>query len=123
MRRLGEDVDFVAPDDDRNDAFLEANRSFFLDMRGEPVFGRPRLKGIAYAQGIALHRRLSDALVYGMTRVLYEHWDEVLAGAPWWKEPGEASLEEAAAIRTVPYHRGARRYYEESGVWNRAEPG
>lgn len=116
-RRLGDDVDFVAPDADRNAAFLAADPAFFLDTGGEPAFDRPDLEGIAYFQGMAVHRRISEALVYRMTRVIYEHWDEVLAGAPWWREPGEASLETAAAITTLPYHAGARRYYQEMGVW------
>ncbi|HUF69434.1 MAG TPA: TAXI family TRAP transporter solute-binding subunit [Longimicrobiales bacterium] len=122
-RRLGEDVDFVEPDADRNAAFLAAEPAFFLDTRGEPVFGRPELSGIAYNQGMAIHRGLSDDLVYRMTRVLYEQWDEVLSGAPWWNEPGEATLEEAAALTTLPYHPGARRYYEEMGVWRRHQAG
>jgi hypothetical protein len=118
-RRLGVDVDFVTPDIDRNEAFLAANPAFFLDTLGEPAFGRPDLEGIAFYQGMALHRRLSDDLVYRMTRTIYDHWDEVLQGAPWWKEPGEASLESGPGIATVPYHPGAQRYFEERGVWRR----
>jgi TRAP transporter TAXI family solute receptor len=121
-RRLGEDVDFVEPDDDRNDAFLAGDRTFYLDTLGEPVFGRPRLKGIAYYQGLAIHRRLSEDLVYRMTRTLYENWAEVQASAPWWKEPGEASLEAGPAMTTVPYHPGAIRYFAERGVWHTYHP-
>lgn len=116
-RRLGEDVDFVAPDDEQNAAFLAANETFFLDEYGEPVFGRPELKGIAFYQGMAIHSSVPEDLVYRMTRVLYEHWDEVLAAAPWWDGPGEASLESSPAITTLPYHPGAERYYRERGVW------
>lgn len=118
-RRLGEDVDFAVPDDDRNEAFLADNPTFFLDTLGEPDFGRPDLKGIGFFQGMAIHRRLSDELVYRMTRTVYENWTEILQGAPWWDAPGEASLESAPAITTVPYHPGAVRYYEEAGVWRR----
>ncbi|MCI0437375.1 MAG: TAXI family TRAP transporter solute-binding subunit [Gemmatimonadetes bacterium] len=118
-RRLGEDVDFVAPDASLNEAFLAADPSFFLDTRGEPAFDRPDLEGIAYFQGMAIHRRIADDLVYRMTRAIYENWNEVLEGAPWWREPDEASLETAAAITTLPYHEGARRYFEERGVWDR----
>ncbi len=117
-RRLGEEVDFVVPDDDRNDAFLAEDPSFFLDTLGEPAFGRPDLPGIAYHQGIALHRRVEDDLVYQMTKTLFEHWDEVLLGAPWFAGPGEASLESAPVITTVPYHPGAVRYFVEAGVWD-----
>lgn len=117
-RRLGEEVDFVLPDGDRNDAFLAANGTFFLDTMGEPVFDRPNLPGIAYYQGMAISRHVPDDVVYGMTRTIYENWRALLAGAPWLGEPGEASLESGAAITTVPYHAGARHYFEERGVWN-----
>lgn len=117
-RRLGVDVDFVSPDDDRNAAFLAANPTFFLDTLGEPDFGRPELRGIAFYQGMAIHRSLSEDLVYRMTRTVYEHWDEVVAALPWWKAPGEASLETAPSIKTVPYHPGAIRWFREAGVWH-----
>lgn len=122
-RRLGEDVDFATPDPDRNKDFLAANSTFFLDTLGEPVFGRPALEGIAYYQGLAVHRSLSEELVYRMTRTIFAHWDEVLAGAPWWAEPGEASLESAPVMASLPYHPGARRYFEERGVWLGTEEG
>lgn len=116
-RTIGEDVDFVPPDDDKNDAFLAEDKTFFLDTFGEPDFGRPDLKGIAFYQGMAINRNLSEDLVYAMTKTLYENWDEVLLSAPWWNGPGEANLESAPAITTVPYHPGAVRYYQEQGVW------
>jgi len=122
-RRLGEDVDFVIPDDDRNQAFLDTNPTFFLDTYGEPGFGRPDLKGIAFYQGMAIHRSIPEDLVYRMTRAIYENWDEVRASAPWWNAPGEASLESAPAITTLPYHPGAIRYFEETGVWSRYHSG
>jgi TRAP transporter TAXI family solute receptor len=118
-RKIGEDVDFVAPDDDKNAAFLASDKTFFLDEYGEPDFGRPDLKGIAFYQGMAINSALSEDLVYSMTKTLYENWDEVLLSAPWWKGPGEASLESAPAITTVAYHPGAVRYYKEMGVWSK----
>ncbi len=68
---------------------------------------------------MAISRDLSEDLVYRMTKTLYENWDEVLASAPWWKGPGEASLESAPAITTVPYHPGSMRYFKEKGVWSK----
>lgn len=122
-RTIGEDVDFVKPDPDKNAAFLASDKTFFLDKLGEPDFGRPDLEGIAFYQGMAINKDLSEDLVYRMTKTLYENWDEVLASAPWWKGPGEASLESAPAITTVPYHPGAVRYYKEKGVWSKYHSG
>jgi len=122
-RTIGEDVDFVKPDPDKNAAFLASDKTFFLDKLGEPDFGRPNLEGIAFYQGMAINKDLSEDLVYRMTKTLYENWDEVLASAPWWKGPGEASLESAPAITTVPYHPGAVRYYKEKGVWSKYHSG
>ena len=112
-RKIGEDVDFVAPDPEKTEAFLKSDKTFFLDKLGEPVFGRPKLQGIAFYQGMAIRSDLSDELVYKMTKTLYEHWADVLAAAPWWDAPGEASLESAPAITSVPYHPGAVKYYKE----------
>jgi hypothetical protein len=122
-RTIGEDVDFVKPDPDKNAAFLASDKTFFLDNLGEPDFGRPDLEGIAFYQGMAISKDLSDDLVYKMTKTLYDNWGEVLASAPWWKGPGEASLESAPAITTLPYHPGAVRYYKEKGVWSKYHPG
>lgn len=116
-RKIGVDVDFVVPDEDKTQQFLASDKIFFLDTLGEPVFGRPNLKGIAFYQGMVIRADLSEDLVYKMTKTLYENWDDVLAGAPWWKAPGEASLESAPAITMGQYHPGAIKYYKEKGVW------
>ncbi|GMQ76348.1 MAG: TAXI family TRAP transporter solute-binding subunit [Gammaproteobacteria bacterium] len=121
-RTIGEDVDFVKPDPDKSATFLASDKTFFLDKLGEPDFGRPNLEGIAFYQGMAINSSIPEDLVYRMTKTLYENWDEVLASAPWWKGPGEASLESAPAITTVPYHPGAVRYYKEKGVWSKYHP-
>jgi TRAP transporter TAXI family solute receptor len=118
-RKIGEEIDFVEPDPARTEEFLAQDDTFFLDEFGEPVFGRPDLKGIAVYQGMAIRADLSEDLVYEMTKALYENWDEVLQSAPWWAEPGEASLESAPAMTTVDYHPGAIRYYKEQGVWDK----
>jgi len=118
-RTIGEDVDFVKPDPGKTAEFLASDKTFFLDKLGEPDFGRPKLEGIAFYQGMAISRNLPEDLVYRMTKTLYENWDEVLASAPWWKGPGEASLESAPAMTTVPYHPGSMRYFKEKGVWSK----
>ncbi len=118
-RTIGEEVDFVKPDSSKTADFLASDKTFFLDKLGEPDFGRPDLEGIAFYQGMCINKDLSEDLVYRMTKTLYENWDDVLASAPWWKGPGEASLESAPAITTVPYHPGSMRYFKEKGVWDK----
>ncbi len=118
-RKIGVDVDFVKPDDKKSAEFLASDKTFFLDTLGEPGFGRPDLKGIAFYNGMVVSADLSEGLVYRMTKALFENWDEVLQGAPWWAEPGEASLADAPKITTAPYHPGAIRYYKEKGVWGK----
>jgi len=117
-RKIGEDIDFVEPDPAKTEEFLASDETFFLDEFGEPAFGRPDLKGIAVYQGMAIRADLSDDLVYQMTQALYDNWDDILVSAPWWAEPGEASLESAPAMTTLKYHPGAVRYYKERGVWD-----
>ncbi len=118
-RKIGVDVDFVKPDEDKTAEFLASDATFFLDTLGEPAFGRPDLKGIAFFNGMAIDANLSEDIVYRMTKALFENWDDVLLGAPWWAEPGEASLEDAARITTAPYHPGAVKYFKEKGVWDK----
>ena len=71
-RPVGKSVDFAVPDADKNEAFLTADKTFFLDNLGEPAFGRPDLVGIAFYQGMAIRADLSEDLVYRMTKALYE---------------------------------------------------
>lgn len=122
-RKIGEDVDFVEPDEAKTKEFLASDKIFFLDTLGEPVFGRPKLKGIAFYQGMVIRADLPESVVYKMTKALYENWPDVLAGAPWWDAPGEASLESAPAITMGTYHPGAVKYYKEKGVWSKYHPG
>ena len=118
-RPLGTDVDFVVPDEDKSEAFVKSHPIFFIDSLGEPVFGRPHLKGIALYQGMIISKKLSDDLVYRMTSVIYSNWNTITDACPWFKAPGEASLKSASALRKIlPYHPGAIRYYREKGVWD-----
>ena len=116
-RTQGEEVDFVEPEPEGTSRLLAAEPALFLDTRGEPVFNRPDLRGIAFHTGLAIRGDLPESLVYEMTKTLFDHWDEIEESLPWWKEPGEGELAAAAAMKPLPYHPGAVRFYRERGVW------
>ena len=116
-RTQGKEVDFVEPEPEGTSRLLAGEPAFFLDTRGEPVFNRPDLSGIAFHTGLAIRADLPETLVYDMTRTLFDHWDKIEESLPWWKEPGEGDLASASAMKPLPYHPGAVRYYREQGVW------
>lgn len=118
-REIGEEIDFVEPEQEGLERLLASESAFVLDELGEPVFGRPNLRGIGFHQCLLVRGDLPDDLVYGMTKTLFENWDEVEESLPWWEEEGEAELESVAEMKPLPYHPGAEHYYRERGVWDR----
>lgn len=116
-RALGEEVDFLPPDEDAAKALVEKYPHFFIDREGEPVFDRPNLMGLGYKQGAVVNADLSDDLVYRMTKALFEHWGDVQEAAPYMKE--HSGVDRAVEITFLPYHPGAIRYYKEVGAWQK----
>lgn len=118
-RELGADVDFVEPEAEGVAKLLAAERSFILDKGGEPVFGRPHLRGIGFHTCLVIRADLPEDLVYRMTKTLFENWEAMEETLPWWKDPGEADLGSVAQMKPLPYHPGAERYYRERRVWDK----
>ena len=118
-RELGADVDFVEPEAEGAAKLLAAERSFILDKGGEPVFGRPHLRGIGFHTCLVIRADLPEDLVYRMTKTLFENWEAMEETLPWWKDPGEADLGSVAEMKPLPYHPGAERYYRERRVWDK----
>lgn len=61
-----------------------------------------------------INSELSDDLVYEMTKAVFEHADEIAEKHPSAKY---INIENAVAVKSIPYHPGAIRYYKEVGVW------
>lgn len=116
-RPVNEDVVFVQPDPAVTQKFVEANPSFYLDKLGEPVFKNPDLIGIAVRTGFMIRNDLPEDLVYKMTKAVYENWNEYVEAAPWAAEKGAAGKDVAASFQAAPYHPGAKKAYQEMGMW------
>jgi len=61
---------------------------------------------------------LGGADAYAITRIVYEHWEELQSDFPVLAETGRESLVPAEV--PIPYHDGAVAYYREHGLWTPA---
>jgi TRAP transporter TAXI family solute receptor len=69
----------------------------------------PTVQGI---QTINVRPGLPDELVYKLTKVIWEHWDEVVKASP----PAKWVKPQDMLYMVAPIHPGAARYYREIGV-------
>lgn len=56
---------------------------------------------------------LDEDTVYDMTAAIFDHADEISAENA---KGAELSLENATSGMTIPFHKGAARYYAEHGI-------
>lgn len=117
-RDLNTDLHFVDMDAATAQKIVEQNPAMYLDTLGESLFEHPELNGLAVRTGFMLNKSVDGELVYKMTKLIFENWDTLTESAPWWKEQGAAGPDVAAAFSAVEYHPGAKRYYEEAGIWD-----
>jgi TRAP transporter TAXI family solute receptor len=68
---------------------------------------------IGVSNVLVVHRSMSDALAYEITRALFEHREELIAVHP---EARHLDPRRATSNLPVPLHPGAARYYREVGV-------
>lgn len=117
-RELNTDLHFVDMDEATALKIVEQNPAMYLDTLGESLFEHAELNGLAVRTGFMLNKSVDEDLVYKMTKLIFESWDTLTESAPWWKEEGAAGPDVAAAFSAVEYHPGAKRYYEEAGLWD-----
>lgn len=71
------------------------------------------IETIAVGAMLVVDADLSEEEVYKITAAIFEHAEEIAQENSKGKE---LSLFNATSVNTVPYHKGAARYYEEHGI-------
>ena len=69
---------------------------------------------VAVSNVLVVHAEMEDELAYRLTRVLFEHHEELAAVHPM---AAVLTLDSAVAGSPIPFHDGAVRYYRERGAW------
>lgn len=117
-RPIGKSSHFVNPTMEELKAFTLKWSFYGIDTGGEPDFGVSDLTGVYVPTLMALHKSVDEDLVYKMTKIIFENWDDCIKALPWWT-PDETSPETAAEIpgaTAKAFHPGALRYYKEKGL-------
>ena len=70
---------------------------------------------VAVSNVLVVHAEMDAEMAYALTRVLFEHHDELAAVHPM---AAVLTLDGATAGSPIPFHDGAARYYRERGVWS-----
>jgi TRAP transporter TAXI family solute receptor len=70
---------------------------------------------VAVSNVLVVHADMDAEIAYELTRVLFDHHDELAAVHPM---AAVLSMETATAGSPIPFHDGALRYYREQGAWS-----
>ena len=70
---------------------------------------------VAVSNVLVVHADMDEELAYQLTRVLFDHHEELAAVHPM---AAVLTLDSATAGSPIPFHDGAVRYYQEQGAWS-----
>ena len=74
---------------------------------------------VGTANGVMVNAGLPEELVYEIAKAIFENIDRLRGSYP---TLGQFSLDVAVQDGLIPFHDGAIRYYQETGVWPEAAP-
>ena len=70
---------------------------------------------VAVSNVLVVHAELDEEIAYELTRVLFDHHDELAAVHPM---AAVLTMETATVGSPIPFHDGAVRFYREQGAWS-----
>ena len=96
-------------------AVEEAIPGFFYGIWRKGTFGLDvDTPSMGMAMAFYARADLGEDLVYGATKAIYEHTDELAKVHP---KGAEWTLANATKNPVIPFHPGAIKYYKEKGTW------
>jgi TRAP transporter TAXI family solute receptor len=95
--------------------FIKKFPYYGIDEKGDPKLGFPNITRITTPVYKIINPRLSEDLVYLLTKTLWTNIDELYLRLPWYKEE-DVTLQTAVQGVVIPFHPGAKKYYVEKGV-------
>ena len=108
-------IRFLPVEDDIRTRFLAENPGYVESVIPQDAY--ENLSGdvptIGATTVLIVHKDVPDDVVYGVTRLLWERHDDLVAVSPTWKNSRRENALQAAII---PLHPGAARYYAEHGL-------
>ncbi len=97
---------------------LSSRPGFRIDQLKAGTYGENQVNTedvntIAVTVGISTHTKLSDDVIYNMTKAFWENVDSMKQDTPWLRN---IAIETALSDLNMPIHPGAQKYYEEVGL-------
>jgi len=71
-----------------------------------------------FQTGYMTRMEMPEDFVYQLVKIYHEHLDEIRSYHPQFKK--QLNLKNSVNVLMMPIHPGARRYYQEAGVWTEA---
>ena len=107
-------VYLVSIDDEHVEKLLAASPYYSKNVISKDAYNTPEdVQTVAVGAVVIANNDVSEADVYNFLYGVFEHVDEITAAHA---KGAELNLDFAASVTSVPYHPGAKKFFEEKGI-------
>ena len=107
-------VYLVSIDDEHIEKLIAASPYYSKNVISKDAYNTPEdVQTVAVGAVVIANNDVSEADVYNFLYGVFEHVDEITAAHA---KGAELNLDFAASVTSVPYHPGAKKYFEEKGI-------